>query len=452
MGKINYYEWLRGGCGCGHYSPDVKPTDSCDCDKLLLEISKLHTDDLILQDEIDDLSGVVETKLDASAYTPVDLTEYATKQWVEDKGYLTTVQPLKTINGISVIGEGNINVSGTSIDAYTKAESDDRYQPKGDYALRSEIPSLSGYVTNSTLIQYITNLQEQIDSLKSQVSGCCGSSGETTYRWITLTGENDYWCSGTTKYSKEKEQSSTDGINWVDTGNIRNGSTILEENCVECGYIPPTPSGDSNANIDLYFDTQNRLSGKTTYKTSNICYGDVITTKLCVYYGAGSTSTRCEEYNQCYTSFTSNDIDSIALNSYGFGTEITKSTGEIKANEFNNTDAHGVLIHSGVTSIGDYAFANNEYLEEVGRPQLYPVVNPKYLLNLTSIGNYAFANSPELTTVYLNGLNAGVPTLGNGAFSNCPKLTHIYVDGNLVTQFKSAPRWSQYANIIQAIS
>lgn len=439
MGRINYYEWLKGGCGCG-CNEGCRDINPCDCDSILLSISKLETNDSILQDEIDYVSGVVDTisggcdcdltdyytkeEVDALIPEVPSLSGYATEQWVLDKHYITGVD-------------------------------------LSDYVTYDDIPDLTSFatkewvlnqnfVTNTELIQYITNLQEQINSLTSAVSGCCGSSGETTYRWITLTGENDYWCSGATKYSKEKEQSSTDGINWVDTGNIRNGSTILEENCVECGYVPPTPSGDSNANIDLYFDTQNRLSGKTTYKTSNICYGDVITTKLCVYHGDGSTSTTCEEYNQCFTSFTSNDIDSIALNSYGFGTEITKSTGEIKTNEYNGTDAHGVLIHSGVTSIGDYAFANNKYLEEVGRPQLYPVVNPKYLLNLTSIGNYTFANNPELTTVYLNGLNAGVPTLGIGAFSNCPKLAHIYVDSSLVEQFKTALGWSTFASIIQA--
>lgn len=131
---MNYRQWLYGNrcceqindCGCSG-------KDVCNCEEILLEISKLHTDDEILQDEIDDLSGEVETKLDASAYTPVDLTDYytkeqvdalipeepslsgyATEQWVEEQGYLKTVQPLKTINGESLVGEGNIVISGGS--------------------------------------------------------------------------------------------------------------------------------------------------------------------------------------------------------------------------------------------------------------------------------------------------------------------------------------------------
>ncbi len=171
-----YQKWLAGeGCCNAHNFinieiPDCDRHDVCDCENILLQISNLHTDDLTLQDEIDELSGKVETlsgevenKLDTSAYTPVDLTDYATKEWVEDKGYLTTVQPLKTINGESLVGEGNIVISGGSgvtIDAYTKQEADARFQPIGNYALKSEIPSLSGYATEQWVLDkhYITGV------------------------------------------------------------------------------------------------------------------------------------------------------------------------------------------------------------------------------------------------------------------------------------------------------
>ena len=116
---MTYYEWLNSkGCGCNNGCRDINP---CSCDEILLEISNLHTDDQVLQTEIDDLSGkvetisgVVDTKLDVSAYTPTDLSNYytkeevnsaiteveseipslsgyATEQWVESQGYLTDV-------------------------------------------------------------------------------------------------------------------------------------------------------------------------------------------------------------------------------------------------------------------------------------------------------------------------------------------------------------------------
>ena len=193
----------------------------------------------------DETDYLLDEKLDASAYTPTDLSNYytkqqvdelipevpsldgyATEQWVKNQGY---INQLKTINNISLIGEGNIQIgSGGTIDAYTREEADDRFQPKGDY------------VTEATVIQYITNLQEQITNIIQTVSGCCSESGETQYRWITMTGANDYICSGTTKYNKEKKQQSTDGIIWTDVSPLetRRGSTVLEVNSPDCGYAP----------------------------------------------------------------------------------------------------------------------------------------------------------------------------------------------------------------------
>lgn len=43
----------------------------------------------------------------------VDISGYARKDWVENKGYLTS-QSLKTINNQSIVGTGNITISGGS--------------------------------------------------------------------------------------------------------------------------------------------------------------------------------------------------------------------------------------------------------------------------------------------------------------------------------------------------
>lgn len=45
--------------------------------------------------KVDAISGKVDTKLDLSAYTPTDLSDYYTKQEIEDKNYLTTHQSLQ---------------------------------------------------------------------------------------------------------------------------------------------------------------------------------------------------------------------------------------------------------------------------------------------------------------------------------------------------------------------
>ena len=70
-------------------------------------------------------------------------------------------------------------------------------------------------------------------SLIEASSSSCAST-----RWVTVSGQ--YSCVGTDKYNLEKEQSSTDGENWTDTGNTRTGSTLIEANSLDCGYTPPS--------------------------------------------------------------------------------------------------------------------------------------------------------------------------------------------------------------------
>ena len=479
MSKINYLNWLNGNdccqqtrdCGCEYIN-------LCDCDEILLELSKLHTDDLILQDLIDELSGKTSggcecdltdyyTKEEVDDLIPdvPSLDGYATEQWVENKGYLTEHQPIKTINNQSLIGNGNITIE--SVDAYTKQESDAKYQekgdyltkasgdtiyqPKGDYALKSEIPtvpnvvsaflndagyltqhqSLSGYVDNSTLLQYVASLQEQIDSLKGAISGCCGQTGETYTRWITMTGENDYWCSGSTKMSKEKEQTSTDNINWTDTGNIRSGSTVLEENCVECGYTPPTPTG-SVASV------QNSYSSTTSpTKIANICGGDVSSIGI-----AGNPNPTT--ITGCSTTVSS------ALTRVNV-TFFRKATTVVAANEYAGTDLYDGSVSSEITSIGNGAFANNEKMRsfKVGNYSHLDPTNQYPTSNIQSIGDNAFSGCTSLKNFEIEHSDI-VPTLGSGAFNGCP-LEAIWVKPTMVNAFKTAAGWSQYSNIIQAL-
>ena len=80
------------------------------------------------------------TKAQVDAKIP-DITGLASQTWVENKGYLTEHQSLKTINGQSIVGTGNITISGgSSIDLsnyYTKEQIDAK-----------------GYLTLATLPKY----------------------------------------------------------------------------------------------------------------------------------------------------------------------------------------------------------------------------------------------------------------------------------------------------------
>ena len=429
-----YDKWLAGeGCCNSHYvhieKPDCGKQDVCDCENILLQISNLHTDDLVLQEQIDEISGDVENKLDISAYTPVDLSDYytkeqvdalipevpslsgyATEQWVENKGYLTEHQPLKTINGQVISGTGNIEIEASgspiTVDSALSFISTNPVENKViTEALNDKLDAsaytptdLTNYATKSELNQYILNLQEQINSLIAAVSGCCGSqSGETQYRWITMIGENDYWCSGTTKMSKEKEQSSTDGINWTDTGNIRSGSTVLEENCIECGYSPVT--GD------------NKYVATTT--------------------GGTTISGACCEPDE-YDPITCDELDlhEIAANTGQLRTinvgPCTKVIGNgLLTGEYNLTD---VVIPSSVTAI------KNTLLEGCTAMQTLTInreTPPAFRQTTGSGGVGLFSPYPDAETI--------------------PTGFKIYVPASAVNTYKTATIWSRYANYIFAI-
>ena len=94
---------------------------------------------------------ITEGELNSKGYLTLIPEEYVTEGELDSKGYLTEHQPLKTINGESLVGPGDITIEGGSSadlsDYYTKAESDGRFQPVGEYL--TSIPE--EYVTEGEL-------------------------------------------------------------------------------------------------------------------------------------------------------------------------------------------------------------------------------------------------------------------------------------------------------------
>ena len=112
--------------------------------------------------EHQDLSGYVEkseiTELVSITDLENSLQPYATEQWVESKGYLTEHQQLKTINGETITGTGDINVSGVTetwveTQISTKVDRNDVYSKEEVNTqintLRGEIPSIDGLATET---------------------------------------------------------------------------------------------------------------------------------------------------------------------------------------------------------------------------------------------------------------------------------------------------------------
>ena len=170
--------------------------------------TSLQPDDLTHYVKIEDFETQISTKVDrADVYVKSEIDTqinnlrgeipstagFATETWVESKGYLTEHQQLKTINGETITGNGDIKVSGATetwveekistkvdrSDVYVKSEIDTQINN-----LRGEIPSTAGFATEQWVESkgYLTEHQQ----LKT-------INGET------ITGNGDIKVSGVTE-------------------------------------------------------------------------------------------------------------------------------------------------------------------------------------------------------------------------------------------------------------
>ena len=89
----------------------------------------------------------------------------------------------------------------------------------------------------------------------------------STTRWIEDTG---YMCVGYDKYNKEKEQISYDsGSTWTDTGNTKAGSTLIEHNSEDCGYVPITRWVADTGYVCVGYDKKNKEKEQISYDSGN---------------------------------------------------------------------------------------------------------------------------------------------------------------------------------------
>ena len=126
--------------------------------------TKVDRNDVYLKSEIDTQINTLRGEIPS-------IEGYATETWVESKGYLTEHQQLKTINGETITGSGDIKVSGATEtwveeqistkvdrnDVYVKDEIDTKINN-----LRGEIPSTDGFATEQWVESkgYLTQHQD----------------------------------------------------------------------------------------------------------------------------------------------------------------------------------------------------------------------------------------------------------------------------------------------------
>ena len=430
--------------------------------------------------------NVWNAKLDASAYTPTDLSNYYTKDEIEDKHYLTEHQHLKTINGESLVGDGNIVISGGSGDLsnyYTKSETDDLLDDKLDATaytpvdlseywtsgetqeaitkatsgipssqtieeLREDVNTLSGdvetikngYVTITVLNNYISGLQEQIDNLSDAIQECCGyvPSGETQYRTVSGTP----YCSGYDKVVDVTYQVSHDsGQTWA---NISSSTTVMEEDSVDCGFTNYMLYGvrDDGGHVTLPCNGSGTINEEDTLgklsRVVSVTIGD------------------------CITAIGDYALDRETISSVTMHSGITS----IGAGAFEHTSITAISIPSGVTAIGSSAFQACTGLTSITFPDGVETVTLSVCQDcsalqtavlgssVTKIQDRAFMNCSSLQSVTVNAVTpptmVGYDMAAGKIFentNNCP----IYVPAASVEAYKAANGWSVLADRIQAI-
>ena len=138
--------------------------------------------------DIRDVKATLESKANKTEIP--SLNGYATEQWVGQQGYLTEHQQLKTINGETIVGNGNITISGgeetdpvwtaEKVNYYTKTEVNTSLESKAN---KTEIPTVptnvsaftndAGYLTqHQSLNNYYT--KSEIDGIVGNVNNALG--------------------------------------------------------------------------------------------------------------------------------------------------------------------------------------------------------------------------------------------------------------------------------------
>ena len=164
-----------------------------------------------------------KTEVNASLEAKADKTEipslngYATEQWVGQQGYLTEHQPLKTINGETIVGDGNITISGgeetdpiwtaEKVNYYTKTEVNSSLETKAD---KTEIPTVP---TNVSVFTNDAGYLTEHQTLKTINGETIVGDGN-----ITISGGEETDPVWTAEKSNYYTKSEIDGI----VGNVNN--------------------------------------------------------------------------------------------------------------------------------------------------------------------------------------------------------------------------------------
>lgn len=132
--------------------------------------------------------------------TKTEIADMATQTWVGEQGYLTEHQDISNLATkeelASKANTSDLSNYLTTANASTTYETisgaQSKYQPVGEYALKSEIPSLSGYATESYVNTQVSNLVNSapatLDTLR-ELADALGNDANFSTTVTNLIGE-----------------------------------------------------------------------------------------------------------------------------------------------------------------------------------------------------------------------------------------------------------------------
>ena len=136
--------------------------------------------------DVREVKATLESKADKTEIP--SLNGYATEQWVGQQGYLTEHQQLKTINGESILGSGDLVISGgeetdpiwtaEKVNYYTKTESDGIYATQ--VAMNEEIAARKADIREVNASLESKANKTEIPTVPTNVSAFTNDAGYLT--------------------------------------------------------------------------------------------------------------------------------------------------------------------------------------------------------------------------------------------------------------------------------
>ena len=227
-----------------------------------------------------------------------DITDLATKTEVTDA---ISNQKFKTINGQEITGEGNIEIQGggssvtvdsalseTSVnpvqnkvitEAINKANSEiEKKQPKGDYALKADIPDTSGFITETQVDTKLEGYALKTE-VPTKVSDLTNDAGYQTAEDIAsatkdlatkteLEGKQDVLVSGTSIKT-------VNGNSILGEGNIeiQGGSTVTVDDTLNAESVNPVQNKVITEKINAMNELLAQLDEKVFPTTLSVSGG-----------------------------------------------------------------------------------------------------------------------------------------------------------------------------------